>query len=290
MSSDSRPSETTLRICSAAPYLLAGGLFGILLVAAAALTAGAVVAGIVVYAALAAALAVAWLGWLVSVGLLRGGDLGVRVLRRAAPPAITRAAITATGFPRIVAGSAGRPITPSVQAGSVRSSAAVDAAHSCQPRCWGPRPRWLPSARGATVRCWRGRVLTDIVVPVFGPASAGKTRLVFAGRVTLNQHMKAIGGALRPMGTESEATFRRAVDVIGSQVQTAKTDAGAPPAGITVRLAHAHRPSTMRRGSCSCSTRSRFPPSPTSSSARWHPCSRPPRPRGCTPRSPIRSR
>ena len=63
--------------------LLFGPLLLLPLTAAASLTAGAAVGGIVFYGLLGVVLALAWLSWLLVVGLLRGADLGIRLLRGA---------------------------------------------------------------------------------------------------------------------------------------------------------------------------------------------------------------
>jgi hypothetical protein len=54
--------------------------------------------------------------------------------------------------------------------------------------------------------------------------------------VALADHLDAVGGSLRPVGTESEATLRDAAAVVERGIQTTKTDASQPPAGITVRV------------------------------------------------------
>jgi len=79
-------------------------------------------------------------------------------------------------------------------------------------------------------------VLTDVLIPVCGPASAGKTRLVFAGMVALARHLAAVGGSLCPVGSESEDTFSDATTVVESEMQTTKTEADRPPVGITVAI------------------------------------------------------
>jgi hypothetical protein len=71
---------------------------------------------------------------------------------------------------------------------------------------------------------------------VFGPASAGKTRLLRAGMVALVRHLNAASGSLHPVGPESEDTFQAATTMVESGVQTVKTEADRPPGGITLLL------------------------------------------------------
>ncbi len=206
------------------------------LVGAVALTAGATVAGIAVYGLIGVALALAWCGWLLVVGLLRGVDLGIRILRGAKATCHYSGCNYRNRLPAYRC-SCGR-IHHDMRAGRLGAFVRRCACGSLLPTTV------LQAAAGLVPGCQKcGRplragaaVLTDVLIPVFGPASAGKTRLVFAGMVALARQLTAAGGSLRPVGPASAATFRDATTVVESQLQTTKTEADRPPAGITVLL------------------------------------------------------
>jgi hypothetical protein len=78
-------------------------------------------------------------------------------------------------------------------------------------------------------------VATDIRIPVFGAAMAGKTRFIMAGLVALtrlNDHDGIRVSAADPGSKRVIATY---AEVIGRQAPTFKTAGAAPPA-VTVRL------------------------------------------------------
>lgn len=101
----------------------------------------------------------------------------------------------------------------------------------------------LRAAHRLTARCQRcegglregAAAMTDIRIPVFGPMSAGKTRLVHAGLVGLRDELVAQGGELDFVDFDSRETFERAVEIVGSRADTAKTPAGQLPHAITAR-------------------------------------------------------
>ena len=211
------------------------------LAGALALTAGAAVGAVAVYGLLGMVLTLAWLGWLVVVGLLRGVDLGIRTLRGAGAtchysgcnyrnrlPAY-RCACSRTHHD-IRAGRLGAFVRR-CECGALLPTTVLQAAAGLVPVC---QKCDRPLRAGAAV-------LTDVLVPVFGPASAGKTRLVLAGMVALGRHLSATGGSLCPVGPESADTFRDATTIVESGMQTTKTEADQPPAGITVQLTAARR-------------------------------------------------
>jgi len=213
----------------------------LLLVGAITLTGVVVATAVAAYALLGAVLIVAWLGWLLVVGVLRGADLGVRMLRRA------RATCHHAGCNH-------RSMLPAYrcQCGLVHHDIRAGRQGAFVRRCQCGRlvpTTVLQAAAGLVAVCQNcnrelragAAVMTDVLVPVFGPASAGKTRLVLAGMVALTRHLAAVGGSLRPVGPESEATLNEATVVVESGRQTTKTDATKPPAGITVRLTVARR-------------------------------------------------
>jgi hypothetical protein len=210
-------------------------------IAAAGFTAAAALAGVLLYGLVAAVLAVAAVGWLAVVGALRGGDAGVRRLRRAKatchhPGCNHRSTLPAF---RCACGRVHHDIRPGLLGAAVRRcecgrllpTTVLGAAATLTALC---QACGRPLRPGAAV-------LTDVVLPVFGPASAGKTRLVLAGMVALSRHLGAVGGALDPVGAESKATFMDAGEVARPDGRTTKTDAGQHPAAITVRLALARR-------------------------------------------------
>lgn len=211
------------------------------LAGAVALTAGATAGAIAVYGLLGVVLTLGWLGWLVAVGLLRGVDLGIRRLRGAKATCHHAGCNYRNRLPayRCACGRTHHDIRAGRQGAFVRRcecssllpttvlQAATRLVAVCQ-QC--NRPLRTGSA-----------VLTDVLIPVFGPPSAGKTRLVLAGMVALAQHLTAAGGSLRPVGPESEDTFRDATTVVESRKQTTKTVADRPPPGITLRLTAARR-------------------------------------------------
>ncbi len=206
------------------------------LAGALALTAGAIAGAIAVYGLLGVVLTLAWLGWLVVVGLLRGVDLGIRMLRGAKATCHYSGCNYRTRLPayRCACGQthhdirAGRlgAFVRRCECGSLLPTTVLQAAAGLVPVCQKCDRPLRPEAA----------VLTDVLIPVFGPPSAGKTRLVLAGMVALARHLTAAGGSLRPVGPESEDTFRDATTVVESGMQTTKTDADRPPPGITLRL------------------------------------------------------
>jgi hypothetical protein len=206
------------------------------LIAAVALTTGAIVGAVAVYGLLGVVLVLAWLGWLTVVGLLRGVDLGVRVLRGAKATCHHSGCNFRNRLPayRCACGRTHHDIRAGrlgaflrrCECGALLPTTVLQAAAGLVPVC----QKCDRELRAGSA------VLTDVLIPVFGPASAGKTRLVRAGMVALDQHLSAVGGSLRPVGPESEDTFCDAITVIESGMQTTKTEADRPPAGITVEL------------------------------------------------------
>jgi hypothetical protein len=215
------------------------------LTAAVAGTAAAVATVVVLGAVLGAVLAVSRLGWLIAVGLLRGVDLGLRVLRRAKATCTDGACTYRTRLPayRCTCGRIHHDIRAGRQGLFVRRCA-----------CGRLLPTTVSRAAAGLValcqNCERdlragAGTFTDVVMPVFGSTSAGKTRLIYAGMVALSRHLPAVGGTFTPDGVDSEATFRSASTVVEGGTQTTKTAADRPPAGITVRLGTGRRPAML---------------------------------------------
>ena len=222
-------------------WLAAGPLLLLPLLAAASGTVAVLAAVVVIGAALGAVLALSGLGWLVAVGVLRGVDGGVRVLRRAQATCTDGACSYRTRVPayRCACGRVHHDVRAGRQGAFVRRCA-----------CGALLPTTVLQAAGGLValcqNCERdlregAGTLTDVVMPVFGSTSAGKTRLIYAGLVALSRHLPAVGGTFTPDGAESETLFRAARTVVERGTQTAKTAADRPPAGITVRLGTGRR-------------------------------------------------
>ncbi len=211
------------------------------LLGALALTAGVVLGAVAAYGLVAVVLTLAWVGWLCTVGLLRGVDLGVRVLRGAKATCHYSGCNFRNRLPAYRCGCgrthhdirAGRlgVFARRCECGALLPTTVLRAAAGLVPVCQKCNRELRPGAA----------VLTDVLIPVFGPASAGKTRLVRAGMVALDAHLAAAGGSLRPVGPESEDTFSDAITVVSSGMQTTKTEADRPPAGITVLLTAVRR-------------------------------------------------
>jgi hypothetical protein len=218
------------------------------LTAAVAGTAGAFAAAALLAVVIGAVLVLAVLGWAVVRQGLRGVDLGVRVLRRAKATCTHGACTYRTRLPayRCPGDPCGR-VHHDIRAGMQGLFARRCACGTLLPTTV------LRAAAGLVAVCQDcGRDLragaggvTEVVVPVFGSTSAGKTRLIYAGMVALGRHVAAVGGTFRPDGTDSEATFKAATTVVDTGAQTAKTAAGQPPAGITVRLGVGGRPALL---------------------------------------------
>jgi Double-GTPase 2 len=235
-----------LGVVQGAPFaLFAWPLLLLPFAAAVAATLAALVAVVVLGVVLGAVLALARLGWLVAVGVLRGVDLGVRVLRRAKATCTDGACTFRTRLPayRCTCGRIHHDVRAGRQGLFVRRCACgtklpttvLQAAAGLVPLCQNCE-RDLRAGAGT---------LTDVVMPVFGSTSAGKTRLIYAGMVALSRHLPAVGGTFTPDGADSEATFRSASTVVEEGTQTTKTAADRPPAAITVRLGTGRRPALL---------------------------------------------
>ncbi len=229
-------------VASAPPVLLAWPLLAVPLAAVIALTLGVVGFGLAVYAAVAAALGLAWIGWLLAVGVLRGWDRTVRAARGAWATCHHPGCNFRTRLPgyrcRRCAG-----VHHDIRAGRL-------GVLSRECACGLPLPTTVLRAAAELVAvcpmCDQplrdgAAVLTDVVLPVFGPVSAGKTRFVLAGLVALGRQLSAAGGKMAPVGPESQQLYRHAVELVARRAQTTKTDADRPPAAATVRLRHQRR-------------------------------------------------
>lgn len=83
--------------------------------------------------------------------------------------------------------------------------------------------------------------LTDIRLPVFGPMSAGKTRLVYAALVAMRDRLAAAGGTLAFEDPGSRKAFDEATEIIESGASTQKTEQGPLPRPITAHVTNGKR-------------------------------------------------
>ncbi|WP_190818067.1 TRAFAC clade GTPase domain-containing protein [Saccharopolyspora pogona] len=198
-------------------------------------TLGAVLGAVEVVVICAIALGLGWLGWAAVVGALRGYDHVVRRMRKA---------------------SGSCPVCYHVMAvPAYRCSACQVVHHDIRPGVLGAASRTcgcgaklpttvLRASRQLEALCQRcdrplrggSGAVTDIRMPVFGPVSAGKTRLVHAGLVTLRDVAAAEGVVLDFVDDTSRQAFQHGEQLIASGGDTAKTPAGQLPPAITVRF------------------------------------------------------
>lgn len=211
--------------------LLYGGLL--------AYTAGVIAAGVGLVSVIAASLLATWLGWLAVAGVAHGIDLLVRRIRRASASCPQCYHVTLLPSYRCECGQIHRDIRPGRLGALFRrcgcqrllTTTVLRAARSMQALC----PQCDQSLRPGAA------VLTDVRLPVFGPVSAGKTRLIFAGLAALSQRIAAAGGELSPTDGYSQREYDDGVQVVTSNSDTAKTSAAQQPVAITVRIAHGER-------------------------------------------------
>ncbi|GLZ42328.1 hypothetical protein [Actinokineospora sp. NBRC 105648] len=182
----------------------------------------------------AAVVFVGWLGWLAVAGFLRGADTLVRKARRAQGSCPSCYHITDLPlFPCDGCGRAQADIRPGRLGGVSRRCACgtslpttvLRAAGRLTPTC----PRCEAELRPGAA------VLTDIRLPVFGPISAGKTRLVYAGMLALRDRVVAAGASFDFVDEDSKTAFDDGTAVITSGATTRKTDDKLLPA-VTARL------------------------------------------------------
>lgn len=197
--------------------------------------AGAVIAAVVLYLLSALVLAITHVVWGAVSLTLRGLDSLVRKLRRATGSCpVCYHVTTLPAFPCDGCGEIHRDLRPGRLGGVWRRcgcgkslpTTVLRAAHRVAPQC----PRCATTLREG------GGVTTDIRLPVFGPVSAGKTRLVYAGLVALRDDLASAGGELAFVDDGSSRVFENATAVISSGQDTAKTEAASLPQALTARL------------------------------------------------------
>lgn len=110
--------------------------------------------------------------------------------------------------------------------GAVLPTTVLRAAYRLQTSC----PNCLvPLRAGAAVH-------REIRLPVFGPVSAGKTRLVYAGLLALRDQAAATGASVEFTDEQSRRAFDHGVEIIRTGADTAKTPAGQLPMAITAQV------------------------------------------------------
>jgi hypothetical protein len=215
-------------------FVLRFVLLSVLALGWAAVSVGALAAAAVLLAACGLVLLVEWGGWIAIVGLLRTVDLLVRRRRRA--DASCHFCYHVAPRPCYACDNCGkvhRDVRPGrlgavwrrCGCGAVLPTMVLRAARVLGPRC---------AACGRPLRDQAG-AFTDVRIPVFGPVSAGKTRLVHAGLLALRDAAAAAGGSLDFVDDDSRAVFDDGAHRIASGGHTVKTARGLHPA-ITARL------------------------------------------------------
>ncbi|MFD7657199.1 hypothetical protein ACFV4N_24755 [Actinosynnema sp. NPDC059797] len=178
----------------------------------------------------------AWAVWVVATGGLRGVDLLIRKARRAGGSCPHCYHVTMLpAFPCGGCGALHRDLRPGrlggwwrrCACGELLPTSVLRASRRLTPKC--PRCE-EPLREGAAV-------VTDIRLPVFGPVSAGKTRLVDAGLVALRDDLVAAGVEVDFVEDGSRSVFQDAERLISSGAATPKTLPGVLPHAVTVRLA-----------------------------------------------------
>jgi len=201
---------------------------------------GALAAAGVILLACGSALLVVTAGWLLVAGVLRGGDHLMRRLRRASgscPSCYYVCALPA--FPCARCGQLHRDIRPGLLGavwrrcicGAVLPTTVLRAAHRLRASCPNCRE---PLRAGAAVH-------RDIRLSVFGPVSAGKTRLVYAGLLALRDQAAEAGASVEFTDEQSGRAFDHGAEIISSDADTVKTPAARLPTAITAQVTAARR-------------------------------------------------
>ncbi len=84
-------------------------------------------------------------------------------------------------------------------------------------------------------------VVTDVRMPVFGAASAGKTQLIMSALVGLHGLAERSGVEVAPADEHSRQRYEMSARLMADGVSPAKTEAGAPPVALTLRLVRGPR-------------------------------------------------
>ncbi len=201
---------------------------------------GALAAVSAILLACGSTLLVVTTGWLLVAGVLRGGDYLVRRLRGASGSCQSCYYVSPLpAFPCAQCEEMHRDIRPGLLGavwrrcicGAILPTTVLRAAYQLQTSC----PNCLePLRAGAAVH-------RDIRLPVVGPTSAGKTRLVYAGLLALQDQAAAAGAEVDFTDEQSRRAFDHGVEIISSGADTTKTPAGQLPTAITAQVTVARR-------------------------------------------------
>ncbi|MFG1641278.1 hypothetical protein ACGFMK_13405 [Amycolatopsis sp. NPDC049252] len=201
---------------------------------------GALAATAIILGVAALVLLALWGLWMVPTGLVRAADQSVRRLRKASGSCQTCYHVTALpAFACPGCGKLHRDVRPGrlgglwrrCECGKVLPTSVLRIAVKSPPRC----PRCDETLRAGAA------VVTDVRLPVFGPVSAGKTRLVYSGLLAIRNGVAANGGTVDFVDEDSQQTFDHATSLISAGGDTAKTPAGELPAAITARYTAGRR-------------------------------------------------
>jgi len=202
-------------------------------------TAGVVTIGLGLISVIAVVVSVMWLVWLAGAGAARGTDTLVRRIRRASGSCPHCYHVTSLPIYRCRCGQKHRDIRPGRLGAVFRRCGCKRLLPTTVLRAAAEMDGLCPSC-GKPLRPGAA-VLTDVRLPVFGPVSAGKTRLIFAGLEALRQHVTAAGGEFNPTDDHSRREYDTGAEVVTSSEDTTKTPAGQEPVAITVRISSGKR-------------------------------------------------
>lgn len=201
---------------------------------------GALVTSAAILLAGAAVLLAVWTLWMVPAGLLRSGDQLIRRLRHASGSC--QSCYHVTPLPAFACPGCGqlhRDVRPGRLGGLWRRCACGRSLPTSVLRIARKTPPCCPRC-GETLRSGAA-VVTDVRLPVFGPVSAGKTRLVYTGLLAVRDGVAAQGGTVDFVDEESRQAFDHAVALVAAGGDTAKTPAGELPRAITARFTSGRR-------------------------------------------------
>lgn len=201
---------------------------------------GALAAVVAILLICGAALLVVTASWLLVVGVLRSGDYLVRRLRGASGSCpLCYHVSSLPAFPCAQCQQVHRDIRPGLLGavwrrcicGARLPTTVLRAAFQLQTSC----PNCLaPLRSGAAVH-------RDIRLPVFGPVSAGKTRLVYAGLRALREQAATASASVEFTDEQSKQAFDQGDEIVRDGGDTTKTPAGQLPTAITAQITTTRR-------------------------------------------------
>ncbi|GAA2806624.1 TRAFAC clade GTPase domain-containing protein [Saccharopolyspora taberi] len=205
-------------------------------------TAGLAIGTFIVTVVCGVALVIAWGGWGAVIGVLRAYDGTVRRIRKADAVCPHPQCYYKQNVPDYKCFNCGR-VHRDIRPGLL---GAVWRRCGCEARL---PTTVLRAARKLTALCERcerplrtgSAAVTGVALPVFGPVSAGKTRLVYAGLVKLRDELAAAGAALEFDDESGRQAFDDGTRLVTDGGNTAKTPAGQLPAAITARVRRKRR-------------------------------------------------